>query len=332
MSWNLIKLFSPFPLRLHLGMGAMDRSDFLPHSDTLFGALAHAFLLLYGEEELLGFLDRLRVSSVFPGIRFGGRDFLFFPVPLAITPSSVNLLERKRAKKVRWLSWEVLRRLPDYFNVTTHSFEVNFLDQKRFTILDSQYVVTKEELSSYPQERPSIGIGKVIEPHVLLHRDNNSSQDLYFQEDTWIVGSSSSLPFLFFLVANPDLRLASVLNLFCEEGLGGERFQGKGHFHSFEREDFGMPQEGEYAVLLSLTKPRQEEVSLLLAYELLLRQGFIFRGKPLGIRKRSHYKLLEGSLVRLPFEGENLDVSPHRELPVVSYGRAVYFAFSKKGE
>jgi len=72
-------------------------------------------------------------------------------------------------------------------------------------------------------------------------------------------------------------------------------------------------------------------MSHLLVYDLIRRGGFIFRGEPLGVRKRTLYKLVEGSVVRLPFVGENVDVSPFAGQPVISYGKALGFAVPGEG-
>jgi CRISPR-associated protein Csm4 len=331
MTCALVKLWSRFPNRLHLGLGSMDRSDFLPHSDTLFSALGNAFLLLYGEKELLEFLDGLQISSVFPGIRLGERDLLFFPVPLSVVhaANSSDLLLRKKVKRVRFASLEAFRAVMGGFNPQKHAFVVNLLDEKRFALWNSQYLVTRSEMDLLQDE--AIRIGMALEPHVTVHRQDNRSQDLYFEEDAWVHGSSSVRPFLFFLVSGGGAFLEPVLRLFIEEGLGGERFQGKGRFDAFETEPFELPQEGKYLILLSLAKPRREEMSHLLVYDLIRRGGFIFRGEPLGVRKRTLYKLVEGSVVRLPFVGENVDVSPFAGQPVISYGKALGFAVPGEG-
>ncbi len=136
-------------------------------------------------------------------------------------------------------------------------------------------------------------------------------------------------PFLFFVVKEVA-RLKSVLNLPVEEGLGGERHQGKGRFDRWEERSIVLPEEGEYLLLWSLAKPKKEELSSLLMYELVLRDGFIFRGEPVGWRKKAHWKLREGSITKLPFQGENVEVSPREDWSVISYGRAIGWAFRAK--
>ncbi len=305
--------------------GGLDRSDLFPHSDTLFAALSNAFLLLYGEAPLSAFLDTLFVSSVFPGIRREGRDTLFFPVPLSITPLA-SLGTRKKVKKVRFVSWEALRVLLDTFDAKTCSFVVDFQSEKRLVQWGLQYLVTPEEATQFDSE--VVTVGKLLEPHVVLDRATNCSQNLYFEEDTWMDSRGSLQPFLFFLCAPGHPAMEAVLRLFIEEGIGGERFLGKGRFDWFAMDTLEIPQEGEYLILFSLAKPRRSELSSLLAYDLMRRGGFIFRGEPVGVHKNSHHKIVEGSLVRLPFEGENVDVSPLPGQPVISYGKALGLAFS----
>lgn len=328
MVFTVVKLFSRFPLRWHLGLGSLDRSDVFPRSDTLFSALGNAFLLLYGEKELATFLDTLWVSSVFWGVRGKEEDCLFFPVPLAMAPPK-SLVNRKTFKKIRFASWKAFTMLVDTFDSETCSFSFDDQEEGRWVVWNSRYLVTPEEARWLGEG--AVTVAQLLEPHVVLDREANRSQSLYFEEDTWMGGiSENHQPFLFFLCAWNG-RMEPVLRLFVEEGLGGERFQGRGRFDWFDVETLDIPQEGDYLVLFSLAKPKEEEVPLLLAYDLVKRGGFIFRGEPLGMRKNPHYKLVEGSLVRLPFTGENLDVSPILHQPVISYGKALGFAFFGKG-
>ncbi|MEN3185041.1 MAG: type III-A CRISPR-associated RAMP protein Csm4 [Atribacterota bacterium] len=330
MTFTVVKLFSRFPLRWHSGLGSLDRSDLFPHSDTLFSALVNAFLLLYGEEMLPEFLSELWVSSVFPGIRQEGKDVLFFPVPLSVIFSTPVSL-RKKVKKVRFASWDAFQKLVKTFDFETHAFAVSFSDvSSPFLLWGTQYVITHEEAIWLGRE--TIKVAKLLEPHVVLDRTNNRSQNLYFEEDIWMVSEPGAQPFLFFLYGDCRFEMTAILRLFVEEGLGGERFQGKGSFDWFEVDTLDIPQNGEYMVLFSVAKPRRSEIDALLAYDLVKRGGFVFRGEPLGFQKRTHYKIAEGSLVRFPFVGENMDVSPFAEQPIISYGKALGYAFSGKGE
>src|SRR5829696_2567571 len=96
---------------LHVGsstLGEENTHDYVP-SDTLFSALCHAYLELYGREALEGLLARFDeeppflISSAFPFFE----DTLFTPFPRIAPGLQFEGEERgakKRLKEVPWLS------------------------------------------------------------------------------------------------------------------------------------------------------------------------------------------------------------------------------------
>ncbi|GEM_PF-3623561 len=123
----------------------MERSDTMVHSDTLFSALCNAFVRLYGEGDLPTWMENVLVSSVFPGVRWGEKDILFFPVPLSIVPPVTDLVRRKKAKSVRWFSQEALGEVISTFDPEWSAFRVDVLDERRFVLVDGQYALTASQ-------------------------------------------------------------------------------------------------------------------------------------------------------------------------------------------
>jgi uncharacterized protein (TIGR00296 family) len=179
-----------------------------------------------------------------------------------------------------------------------------------------------------------------LEPKVSIPRvpiiSEEKTQGLYFQEnlDFYTITTSKGkklIPFLYFLKtidASLDEIFIPALNLFIEEGIGGERSTGKGQFDFYEKDESDLPDNGDFEITLSLSLPRREEVNNIIYFNLVKRDGFIYYQKPTGYRKKTHFKIGEGSLVRTPYIGENIDVSPIKDMRVISYGKSIGWKFS----
>lgn len=334
MKCRAIKLFSKNVICLRPGAGRMDRTESIVHADTLFSALCNALLKLYGEEVLLQCLDKLVLSSLFPGLREEGKeDLLFLPRPIApFSVSERDLSRRKKEKKVGWFSWGAFKRVISRFNSRQSRFDCNLLNEELFAV-EGQFALLAEEKEAL-KALQGFGFSGKLEPHVSINRLNNIAFEeggFYFQEDLVLTtGTENTEPFLYFLVSCEQFEetLRPALNLLIEEGIGGERHQGRGVFDCWESEEMELPDQGEYMVLFSVTLPLKEEVKNLLYYDLVLRRGFVYYGKPTAYYKKPVFKLSEGSIVRLPFAGCNVDVSPNESYRVISYGKALGFAFS----
>ncbi|MCX7795873.1 MAG: type III-A CRISPR-associated RAMP protein Csm4 [bacterium] len=330
MKIEVIKLFKEGPILLHIGLRRMDRTSITIHSDTLFSALSNSLIKLFGNREFGIFEERIVLSSVFPGLRGISRDILFLPMP-NIPLKGENLPEHKRYKKLQWISLEALKELIECFDANSKSINSELLKGLKF--LNSNSLVTRREFEEIQEEVNFLGT--ILEPKVSLSRETQES-NLFFQENLELHTIKTSsykklIPFLYFLRIK-DKELDSIfiptLNLFIEEGLGGERTTGKGIFDFYEREELELPDNGDFEITLSLTLPRKEEVDKLIYYQLVKRDGFIYYQRATGLRKRTHYKIREGSLVKSPYLGENINVSPREDMRVISYGRSIGFKFS----
>jgi len=332
MRVEVIKLFKDGPILLHIGLRRMDRTSNIIHSDTLFSALSDVLIKLLGEKRFDIFEKKILLSSVFPGLRGTSRDILFLPMPeIPLKPEESVELEHKKYKKIQWISLEAFKELIKGFD--REKMVIEFISPEKFKFLNSRILVTVPEFAEIGEEINFMDT--LLEPKVSLSRDSQEP-NLYFQENLELYPIKTSLnkelvPFLYFLKAKDD-ELNSifipVLNLFIEEGIGGERTTGKGIFDSYQTEEMDIPDRGDFEVTLSLTFPKREEVDNLIYYQLVKRDGFIYYQKPTGLRKKTHFKIREGALVKSPYLGENIDVSPRRDMRVISYGKSLGFKFS----
>jgi len=340
MAVQVVKLLPLEHFRIRIGEGRMDRIGNLVHSDTLFSALVNSGIKLYGEDLFAPMIDSLCLSSVFYGLRVKerneSRDLLFFPKPRARFREPEDPTQRKKLKRLSWVSSSALSQICQNYDYEEALFQIDLLDPNQFVFLNPQFCVSSAERIPWLEENISF-FRTTLEPKVSISRVNAQSLGLYYQAELefcfpkW-TQERSITPFLFFLWEEElTPQLIGTLNLFIEEGLGGERASGKGTFASWEYEPFPLPQEGKIMILLSSAVPKREEMEQLISYELQKREGFLFWGGPVGKRKKSHYALKEGSLVKTPFEGTNLEVSPLPEKRAVAYGKALGWALGQKG-
>lgn len=328
MSYYAIKLFPPDIFRIRVGDGRIDKVSSMIHSDTLFSAIVNCYIKLFGDSKVKDFVDRLLISSLLYGIRIEEREILFLPKPIIDLRSDTDL-DVKLLKRIEWISIGAFKRVVDRFNGSSIGIDIAEL-----SFLNSRFLISKDE--DFREGKNYVDfISTSLEPKVSLEREHNTSKNLYFQEELEIRSIELDngfkvKPFLYFIVKNPQDELFYTMNLLIEEGIGGERSFGKGVFNYWEKDSIEIPDDGNYGILLSLVTPKKEEIDSILYYGLVKRDGFIYHNGPVGIRKKRHYKLSEGSLVRLPFEGQNIDVSPIREKSVISYGKSLYWALKAK--
>lgn len=330
MKVEVIKLFKDGPILLHIGLRRMDRTSNIIHSDTLFSTLSDVLIKLLGEESFDIFEKKILLSSVFPGLRGTSRDILFLPMP-EIPFNLKEFTEHKKYKKIQWISLEAFEELVKGFDREDRA--ISSLSPERFAFLNPKTLVTGSEFEEMGEEVNFIDT--LLEPKVSLSRESQES-NLYFQENLELYPIKTSqnkelVPFLYFLKAKDD-ELKSifipVLNLFIEEGIGGEKTTGKGIFDFYQTEEMDIPDRGDFEVTLSLTLPKREEVNNLIYYQLVKRDGFIYYQRATGLRKKTHFKIREGALVKSPYLGENIDVSPRKDMRVISYGKSIGFKFS----
>lgn len=333
MRVEIFKLFKEGPILLHIGLRRMDRTSTIVHSDTLFSALSNSLIKLWGEEKFEIFEEKLVISSLFIGLRMPNFDILFVPMPdIFIKLPHDKSDQHKKYKKIQWISLKALGKILNFFDKENLSINLENLDD--FSFLNSKFLVTKGEFEEIKEEIDFIGT--ILEPKVSVNRESSASENLFFQENLilWPIKTSNNVeirPFLyFFKKEGPDLDSIFIpaLNLFIEEGIGGERSTGKGIFDYYEKELTDLPDEGNLEITLSLTTPMREEVDNLIYYQIIKRDGFVFYNAPKGFRKKVHYKVKEGALVKSPYVGENINVSPVEELRVISYGKNLGYKFS----
>ncbi|MDP9486135.1 MAG: type III-A CRISPR-associated RAMP protein Csm4 [Actinomycetota bacterium] len=292
---------------LHVGsstIGEEDTHDYVP-SDTLFSALCHAYLGLFGREALEALLERFSedppflISSAFP---FCG-ETLFLPAPRVSPPPRAEQEERgakKRLKGAPWLSLEDFSRVLGGGDVGGGGTETGRL-------------LPRKELL----------------PRVALDRRTSASSIYHVRRAVFPEGGG--------LWALLDVRDASLedaivaaLRLLGDMGIGGERTMGCGHF---DLETGPLPEllarhlrgAAPY-VALSRVCPEPDEAGSAERYALVESKGWLLSPTGAQLKRRSVWFFAEGSSFGDKVRGRLVDVTPrygpgHR---VYRYGCGVY--------
>jgi len=314
--FTLIKLRN-FKGGLHLAKGdknSYSESQKVLHSDTLKSALFVCCLQLYGEEIANKFfLEGFKISSAFPFINNGQRDYFFFPKPntrlkLRVVDDKGN--EDKGAHKI-------LKKLnfleKDLFEKVIHQKEIELIND----------VNVKGGYASLSESVGELNVFKnQTYQHVAISRLGEKDSDTYYVDKRYFHQNAG----LFFLMECNDSKLKSKvissLKLLADSGIGTDRNNGNGFFE-FEGnvdvdliEDFEIkvPEEHSHDMCLSLYLPKdQNELGDLgkAQYDLIKRGGYIANPsntKHLTLRKRSVFMFKEGSLFQT-IENRNGDIA-----------------------
>lgn len=255
-------------------------------SDTIFSALCHSYLLLYGEvdsllRDFIAGSPPFLISSAFP---YRQQDY-FFPVPKNQIPKN------KELKKIGFVDLNGLERL-------LYGERLDEIIGKIKTIPPFPWEV---------EDVPRVGLGRWTN-----HPGENFFHfgQVRYQEDTGL-----------FLVidlkdSNFENRLFSTFNLLVHEGIGGDRTSGKGLFNKPEISeieiDAALNLDGLYSLSMYCPLPDEIPGTARGFYEIEDRKGYIYSPSGQSLRRRSLRMFTEGSV--FPSEkkrlGKIVDVTP----------------------
>jgi len=306
----------PLHVGLFIGEEREAALEWVP-SDTLFAALVSAWAAL-----------DLDVPALLQGFREGDPPFLltsafpragavrFYPRPW-LRPRPAGLLERKRAKRLRWVSEGIFRRLLGGESLQGEDDDQNFLHEGKVWL-------TRTERDLLP-EAVLAGEGLIwkhqVVPHVAVDRRENRSNLFHAGRVEFAAGCGLwfGLRWRRPETLSPDL-VDRALDYLGQAGLGGLRSIGHGAF-AWEKEESSLPSaQGPLAITLSRYAPcdASELGETLLgdphtAYRLVLVGGWCRDDALHPWRRRSLRLVAEGSL--LAWDGRSVaghlvDVTP----------------------
>jgi len=342
---------APFHFGLR-GVGIEETAAHAP-SDTLFSALCYAIRQQFSAAKLEEFVSTyaagqpaLILSSGFPYVLARREDQVegwqppelldptqvvrFFPRPLEPPPGvSDDAEQRKRVKRIAWLSEGIFRTWVDGGDLGGHFSENNLVQGGQAWLTARE----REAVAGWRDEETDAirfwAVGEV--PRVTVDRRASTSQ-IYQAGRVWFQPGCG-----LWLLAQwrEDWRTRGelALRVLGDAGIGGERSAGHGQFrvhgpHSLS--PLPDPTPGKRFVTLSLYYPARDELAEVLGgdgvrYRLQVRRGWMASpdasqssdGKTVrgsGLRRKAVRMVGEGSLLRWPegktFVGTLADVTP----------------------
>jgi len=321
MNYFLLKFRFNSPL--HIGDSgsakSLDTSNMIIRADTLFSALCHMALKVYGEKGIAELYDNASrgnfiISDTMP---YSGKT-LYLPKPVIAEylNNEAAVKSRKKLKKINYLP---LNLYESYFLFIEGkgSFDITETDCN----FGSHVVVDKVAIRGLDMPTPySVG---------LFNFDNAKNCGLYV-----IIGYDS------------DYILKNVIKLFRLIGLGGiggKVSAGYGKYEIIEEIDINNSndsqisllknmiymKEPDYRILLTTSLPADEELEEVMegsTYSLIRRGGFIQSADPeiLPVKKQTQYFFSSGSVFKKTFRGSVYEVAGKAGHPVYRYSKPMF--------
>ena len=302
-----IKMYLPNNGKIKPG----DNDNFILSSELIFNAIVNSYIRLYGTNDLETFVDRIKISSSFPGIEKKEKELLLFPRPKVSfsikTKNSNNvsleeeIKKRKRLKKIKFFTKKRLDEfLETYKGRGRYEIDLDYIDNGIYFSEDE-----KELCGVFKPE-------EYIEPKNIINRVTGTTEQFFYNklwEITWKNKKNRDYRAFYFFYWDGDLtdQDKAVIRLMADEGIGGDRSTGKGFFEevSFEKMD-NAKLSGNIFYLISLALPKKGELGNndCIGYDFKEKSGMIYYGYPVSTRKPVYRKFVEGSVFEKEFEGE----------------------------
>ena len=313
--------------QFHFGERGLDDSSDLLHSDTLFSALANIYeYALGGAARLIDLVGsgKLSFSSGLYALLKDGSDkpLLFVPKPV-VTYTVAD--DRKRYKSLKYFSLGALAEFSKHFDA--HQL-TSRLELANLHSIGNEFVCLADDLDGAPEAFASHSFRRfTTSPKVKVHTTPDDLDRLYYE---------TTVQFLSFFVAgaryegaycvlfNADRLNAkeqreflAAMRIVADEGVGGQRSSGKGHFREVREVQIDVPSPEHVAAYLGLSvfSPADgDEFRALERYELFVRGGgsLGWRGEGEKHRKQARF-VREGAIMSRQISGKIVDLSPDTE-------------------
>lgn len=334
--------------QFRLGVDSLDKVSNIIHSDTLFSAITNLYSIVFDDVE--NFIEavnnnKIRFSSAFPVLMDtqNSNHILFVPKPILNYPDE----NTKELKKIEFVSLKLAEDILNAANTETLKAEKPITSNENIVIIGSSFASLKDELKSIdstvlnqnPLTSETIPKNRVhtnIQEDTLYHETNVQLMPLFNKAGKIVYQTQ----YYFFLETDihDELydKLKTILNLLPEEGIGGQRSQGKGLFYDTVIDNFNIEKNPSVIkLLLSLVNPQnQREFDNFIYYEILTRGGGSVRVDDFvnsdtetevikevkKFRKQQVRMIKEGAVFKDSVQGQLVDISPENN----NYGHSFF--------
>ena len=316
---TLILKSKPYSM-FRLGSGSLEETDKVIHSDTLFSAIINIYSKVYDNvENFIELFDNgsIKISSAFPMLMNDSNSIFFLPKPELNYNTEENI---KTEKKIKFISVEL-------FNSFKNAEFEKFSFVENATIIGSSFAVSKSEIDS--ESEITSFIKEVVTPKTMA-RYEKQENNFYHETDIQLLPISingekyfPNFYFLYELSCDEEMkkRFLTCVRLLADEGIGGERSTGKGHFEKIIENEIDIESaNNQNQLLLSLFNPQnQEEFDSVERYEIIVRGGgsVSFDSNDDSVeeeikpyRKKQVRMISEGAVLNNQVDGRLVDVSP----------------------
>ena len=250
------------------GSGEPETAEEFIHSDTLSSAIALAWATLFRVTENDFFYNLpFRVSSAFPYVK----GLLLFPAPGWNFWTHIDPAERKKTKKVKWLSSSLFSDVLKGKNI----------DPERTVFIPNGIALSEDEASSYPELKNTTHWKITERQRVLVDRLGIRQEGGLFFFALQFFSKDAGLYFIADVDEAIINEFRAALNYLGDTGIGADRNSGLGHFRVVDELEFTLqtPENPDGYITLSLFNPGTEDdienLRVNSAYNLLTRSGWI---------------------------------------------------------
>jgi CRISPR-associated protein Csm4 len=290
-----------FDSPLHIGVESIgqEQVETTLGSDTLWGALAQCWSLLYDESiDSLAESSPFVLSSAFPF----KRETRYYPVPVNFVDGLVGDSTTKDFKSLKKISY-----LAE--NLALDLYAGKPLQNQQLQTLGSHY---PDSIEPQPGKKRKLNFWALEQrPRLRIDRQSGGSEeggffycsDQHFEPDCG----------LFFLARMSDAvrpRFEAALRLLGDQGVGADRSIGRGRFHFSRHEvaNLPAPQDSGKQLLLSVCSPSATDLGSGLLQKSLVklqvRRGHAAAPAVAGLRRPDLLALAEGSVLAGPLQGQ----------------------------
>lgn len=323
MNYSLFKL--KFKTAVHLGLSDSALSLYTSGeyfcADTLFSALCHTALSLYGASGVEKLCDQVRKGDLlFSDSMPWKKEIFYLPKPILLGNEHGDVPEHFR-KKMKQIKWVPVSAYPHFFNS-----------------IDNGILFNAEEIDqSFTQH---VEITKIAHP--------NSSVSTPFQVGVTYFYPDTGL-YIIAAYSDPEqeIWLRTLLDALGLSGIGGKISSGYGKFfiedQIYLNEYFDEQTQWLFTalsnsnaarqILLTASLPSEDEMEIIMpkiSYQLIRRGGFI---RPEGTaeyvrKKRTQYFFSAGSVSDVRYQGSLYEVGKIDGHSVYRYGKPLFLGVS----